>query len=83
MPQENPYWARREEIISEFLEELDHEELVLQTAAAKDGKVRSIRACYKEKKVITTRQAAVLAGWLADQRMEEEGEEDDDTKEVR
>jgi hypothetical protein len=64
------YWAERERLKAEFLEENDHAQLFDLTAKAKAPLVVSIREQWKSKQWMSDKQAAVLAGWLAEQEVE-------------
>lgn len=67
----------KEELVEELLDENDEDELVRLTEMAKDPKVVDIRRQFKERQYLTPKQAAVLAGWIADERLEY-GEEDEE-----
>ena len=60
----------RAQIIEDLLDEKEHEELVQLTDKARDPKVISIRKWFEEKGRISDKQAAVLAGWIADEALE-------------
>jgi hypothetical protein len=69
-------YDRREKIVERLLDEKSYDELVDGTAKAKDAIVVSIRKQFEDTKRITNRQAAVLAGWLADEQLEYSDDEE-------
>jgi hypothetical protein len=65
------WWDKRSELQAKYVRELVPKELYERTAKAKDGKVISIRKWYEEHHgIISDKQAAVLAGWIAEEEME-------------
>lgn len=68
----------REQMVEDLLDEKEHEELVQLSEKAKDTKVVSIRKQFEDHGSITERQAAVLAGWIADEALEFGDLEDDE-----
>lgn len=77
MTQTADWWRKRDALVADFLDDNDSEELVELTKDAKDPKVVSIRKQFKDTGKLSTRQDAVLAGWLAEEKMEYDDEEDE------
>lgn len=72
------WWNKRGDLQAEYVRTLTPLQLYERTAKARDGKVIGVRQWFEKHKIISDKQAAVLAGWLAEEKLELDEEEKDD-----